>query len=80
MHSTFHQAIYYTEASSSDPNLQNIPIKTEEGRMIREAFVAPQVDLISIDYSKLNSHHGSPFKDEGLITAFENGEYSLGDC
>ena len=62
--------------SSSDPNLQNIPIKTEEGRMIREAFVAPKgFDLISIDYSQIELRimaHLS--KDEGLITAFENGK------
>ncbi len=77
VHSTFHQAVTTTgRLSSSDPNLQNIPIKTEEGRMIREAFVAPQgFDLISIDYSQIELRimaHLS--KDEGLITAFENGE------
>ncbi len=77
VHSTFHQAVTTTgRLSSSDPNLQNIPIKTEEGRMIREAFVAPNgFDLISIDYSQIELRimaHLS--KDEGLITAFENGE------
>ena len=77
VHSTFHQAVTTTgRLSSSDPNLQNIPIKTEEGRMIREAFVAPKgFDLISIDYSQIELRimaHLS--KDEGLITAFENGE------
>jgi DNA polymerase-1 len=77
VHSTFHQAVTTTgRLSSSDPNLQNIPIKTAEGRMIREAFVAPKgFDLISIDYSQIELRimaHLS--KDEGLITAFENGE------
>jgi DNA polymerase-1 len=77
VHSTFHQAVTTTgRLSSSDPNLQNIPIKTTEGRMIREAFVAPKgFDLISIDYSQIELRimaHLS--KDEGLITAFENGE------
>ncbi len=77
VHSTFHQAVTTTgRLSSSDPNLQNIPIKTEEGRMIREAFVAPKgFDLISIDYSQIELRimaHLS--KDQGLITAFENGE------
>ncbi len=77
VHSTFHQAVTTTgRLSSSDPNLQNIPIKTEEGRMIREAFVAPKgFDLISIDYSQIELRimaHLS--KDEGLIKAFENGE------
>ena len=77
VHSTFHQAVTTTgRLSSSDPNLQNIPIKTEEGRMIREAFVVPKgFDLISIDYSQIELRimaHLS--KDESLITAFENGE------
>jgi DNA polymerase-1 len=77
VHSTFHQAVTTTgRLSSSDPNLQNIPIKTTEGRMIREAFVAPKgFDLISIDYSQIELRimaHLS--KDEGLIAAFENGE------
>ena len=77
VHSTFHQAVTTTgRLSSSDPNLQNIPIKTTEGRMIREAFVDPKgFDLISIDYSQIELRimaHLS--KDEGLITAFENGE------
>ena len=76
VHSTFHQAVTTTgRLSSSDPNLQNIPIKTEEGRMIREALCSKRFDLISIDYSQIELRimaHLS--KDEGLITAFENGE------
>ncbi len=77
VHSTFHQAVTTTgRLSSSDPNLQNIPIKTEEGRMIREAFVAPKgFDLISIDYSQIELRIMAHLSmDEGLITAFENGE------
>jgi DNA polymerase-1 len=56
LHTTFHQAVAATgRLSSSDPNLQNIPIRTELGRRIRRAFVAggPDVTLVSADYSQI---------------------------
>jgi DNA polymerase-1 len=62
--------------SSADPNLQNIPIKTDEGRLIRTAFVAPKgYQLLAVDYSQIELRimaHLS--EDKGLISAFENGE------
>ncbi len=62
--------------SSSDPNLQNIPIRTEEGRRVRQAFVAPEgTRLVAADYSQVELRilaHVSG--DESLLTAFRNGE------
>ena len=77
VHTSFHQAVTSTgRLSSADPNLQNIPIKTDEGRLIRTAFVAPKgYKLLAVDYSQIELRimaHLS--EDKGLITAFENGE------
>ncbi|MFK4089690.1 DNA polymerase I [Kribbella sp. NPDC020789] len=77
IHTTFNQTIAATgRLSSTDPNLQNIPIRTEEGRRIRQAFVvgAGYESLMSADYSQIEMRimaHVS--KDQGLIDAFNSG-------
>ena len=77
VHTNFAQAVAVTgRLASSDPNLQNIPIRTAEGRRIREAFVAPEGSrIVSADYSQIELRimaHMS--EDPGLIQAFANGE------
>jgi DNA polymerase-1 len=78
LHTTFHQAVAATgRLSSSDPNLQNIPIRTELGRRIRRAFVAgdPALTLLAADYSQIELRilaHVS--RDVHLREAFERGE------
>jgi DNA polymerase-1 len=77
VHTSYHQAVAATgRLSSSDPNLQNIPIRTEEGRRIRQAFVArPGCVLLAADYSQIElrimAHLSS---DAGLLAAFSAGE------
>ncbi len=75
VHSSFHQAVTATgRLSSSDPNLQNIPIRTEEGRRVRHAFIADKGNvLIAADYSQIELRimaHLS--EDKGLLEAFAN--------
>jgi DNA polymerase-1 len=77
VHTSYHQAVAATgRLSSSDPNLQNIPVRTEEGRRIRQAFVAsPGRVLLAADYSQIElrimAHLSS---DKGLLKAFSAGE------
>jgi DNA polymerase-1 len=77
VHATFHQAGVATgRLSSSNPNLQNIPIRTEMGRRIREAFVAGDGNvLLAADYSQVELRILAHYcQDEALIEAFHNGE------
>ncbi len=77
VHTSYHQAVAATgRLSSSDPNLQNIPVRTEEGRRIRQAFVAGEgCVLLAADYSQIElrimAHLSS---DPGLLAAFSAGE------
>jgi DNA polymerase-1 len=77
VHTSYHQAVTATgRLSSSDPNLQNIPIRSEQGRRIREAFVPPEgCVLLAADYSQIELRimaHLS--QDDGLLKAFSAGE------
>ena len=77
VHTSYSQAVAVTgRLASSDPNLQNIPVRTAEGRRIREAFVAPAGSfIVSADYSQIELRimaHLS--QDEGLLKAFAAGE------
>ena len=76
IHTSYHQAVAATgRLSSSDPNLQNIPIRTPEGRRIRQAFVAPSGCVImAADYSQIELRIMAHLSgDEGLLRAFAEG-------
>lgn len=77
VHTSFSQAVAVTgRLASSDPNLQNIPVRTEDGRRIREAFVAPVGKvLVSADYSQIELRIMAHIaEDENLLKAFAAGE------
>lgn len=77
VHTSYHQAVAATgRLSSSNPNLQNIPIRTPEGRKIRQAFIAPTgYTMVAADYSQIElrimAHLSS---DKGLLEAFDKGQ------
>ncbi|AUZ85765.1 DNA polymerase I [Methylophaga nitratireducenticrescens] len=77
VHTSYHQAVTATgRLSSSDPNLQNIPIRTETGRKIREAFVAGKgAKILAADYSQIELRIMAHLSgDKSLLTAFAEGE------
>ncbi len=77
VHTSYHQAVAATgRLSSSDPNLQNIPVRTDEGRRIRQAFVAPPGKLLlAADYSQIELRIMAHLSaDSGLLQAFSAGE------
>ncbi|EGT83270.1 DNA polymerase I [Haemophilus quentini] len=77
VHTSYHQAVTATgRLSSSDPNLQNIPIRNEEGRRIRQAFIAREsYSIIAADYSQIELRIMAHLSgDQGLINAFSQGK------
>ena len=77
VHTSYHQAVAATgRLSSSDPNLQNIPIRSEEGRKIRQAFIAPKgYKIVAADYSQIELRIMAHLSaDAGLLKAFSKGE------
>ncbi len=77
VHTSYHQAVAATgRLSSSDPNLQNIPIRTPEGRRIRQAFIPPEgYILLAADYSQIELRIMAHLSaDKGLLKAFSDGQ------
>ena len=76
VHTSYHQAVTATgRLSSADPNLQNIPIRTEQGRRIRQAFIAPEgCCIVAADYSQIELRIMAHLSgDPGLLAAFSDG-------
>ncbi|GLQ51736.1 DNA polymerase I [Dyella flava] len=76
VHTSYHQGAVATgRISSTDPNLQNIPVRTEEGRRIRQAFIAPKGwQVMAADYSQIELRIMAHLSgDEGLVRAFQEG-------
>ncbi|PWC17601.1 DNA polymerase I [Brenneria roseae subsp. roseae] len=76
VHTSYHQAVTATgRLSSSDPNLQNIPVRNEEGRRIRQAFIAPKgYSIVAADYSQIELRIMAHLSgDKGLLKAFSDG-------
>jgi len=77
VHTSYHQAVAATgRLSSTDPNLQNIPIRTDEGRRIRQAFIAPEgYRIVAADYSQIELRIMAHLSgDAGLLKAFNEGQ------
>ena len=77
VHTSYHQAVAATgRLSSSDPNLQNIPVRSEEGRRIRQAFIAaPGYKMLAADYSQIELRIMAHLSgDAGLLRAFQEGQ------
>lgn len=77
VHTSYHQAVTATgRLSSSDPNLQNIPVRTEEGRRVRQAFISPPgYQLLAADYSQIELRIMAHLSgDAGLLKAFAAGQ------
>ena len=77
VHTSYHQAVTATgRLSSTDPNLQNIPIRSEQGRKIRQAFIAPKdYKIVALDYSQIELRIMAHFSnDKGLVAAFSENK------
>ncbi|CAE6878944.1 DNA polymerase I [Vibrio sp. B1FLJ16] len=77
VHTSYHQAVTATgRLSSTDPNLQNIPIRNEEGRRIRQAFIAPTgYKILAVDYSQIELRIMAHLSgDQALLDAFRDGK------
>ncbi|MFW7524772.1 DNA polymerase I [Vibrio ostreicida] len=77
VHTSYHQAVTATgRLSSTDPNLQNIPIRNEEGRRIRQAFIAPHgYKIMAVDYSQIELRIMAHLSgDKALLDAFQQGK------